>query len=228
LARIMADERSKRIFWILNGEKKIATINLTPGRTYYGEKTAVVKGTEYRYWDPFRSKLAAALINGLKHFPFHKGARILYLGASTGTTVSHVSDIVGEDGVVFAVEFAPRVANEFIDRCANFRKNIITIVEDARMPERYSGIFGKVDAIYCDIAQPDQTQIAIKNSMLYLKSGGHLLLAVKSRSIDASKQPAKVFEEEESKLRESGFEILQKIILHPFDKDHAMIVSRKA
>ncbi|MGQ9780770.1 MAG: fibrillarin-like rRNA/tRNA 2'-O-methyltransferase [Nitrososphaeria archaeon] len=229
MARVVADDRSKSIFWISEGkEKKIATINLTPGRTYYGERTVQVRETEYRFWDPFRSKLAAALINGLKYFPFQEGARILYLGASTGTTVSHVSDIVGEEGIVFAVEFAPRVANEFIDRCANFRRNIVTIVEDARRPERYSGIFGRVDTIYCDIAQPDQTQIAIKNSMLYLKKCGYLLLIVKSRSIDSSKPPSKVFEEEESKLRESRFEILQSIVLSPFDKDHAMIVSRSS
>jgi fibrillarin-like pre-rRNA processing protein len=207
-------------------ERRIATENLTPRKTVYGEKTLLLDKVEYRYWDPFRSKLAAALINGLKHFPFLEGLKVLYLGASTGTTVSHLSDILGEKGIVFAVEFAPRVANEFIDRCAKFRRNVITIVEDARRPERYFGVFGKVDAVYCDIAQPNQTEIAIQNCWFYLKDGGHLFLVVKSRSINASKAPSIIFREEEDKLRKGGFDLLQTLTLSPFDKDHALIVTK--
>jgi fibrillarin-like pre-rRNA processing protein len=125
------------------------------------------------------------------------------------------------------VEFAPRVANEFIDRCAKYRKNIVAIVEDARKPEKYVGVFGKVDIVYCDIAQPDQTEIAIKNCNFYLKDNGYLFLIVKSRSIDVAKEPSKVFEEEEEKLKKAGFQHLQTIGLAPFDKDHALIVAKK-
>ncbi|MGD0330165.1 MAG: fibrillarin-like rRNA/tRNA 2'-O-methyltransferase [Nitrososphaeria archaeon] len=225
--RVDTDERSDSVFWIIDGnEKRIATINLTPGKTFYGEKTLYINKNEYRYWDPFRSKLAAALINGLKHFPFPKNLKVLYLGASTGTTVSHISDIIGEKGIIFAVEFAPRVANEFIDRCAKFRRNLITIVEDARRPEKYFGIFGKVDVVYCDIAQPNQTEIAIQNCRFYLKEGGYLFLVVKSRSINATKAPSRIFEEEEDKLRIAGFDLLQTITLSPFDKDHALIIAK--
>lgn len=222
------DNNFNGVYWITeNGQEKIATANLAPGRRVYGEKVVSSGGVEYRLWYPFRSKLAAAIINGLKFFPFKDGVKVLYLGASTGTTVSHVSDIVKDNGVVFAVEFSPRIANEFIDRCAKFRKNIITIVEDARKPENYIGIFGKVDVVYCDIAQPDQTEIAIKNCKMFLKKDGILMLIVKSRSIDMVKEPTKIFEEEERKLKSSGFDVLQKIELTPFDKDHALIVSRK-
>ncbi len=228
MVQVRVDNNFNGVYWITeNGQEKIATANLAPGKRVYGEKIVSSGGVEYRLWDPFRSKLAAAIINGLKFSPFKEGIKVLYLGASTGTTVSHVSDIVKDDGVVFAVEFSPRVANEFIDRCAKFRKNIITIVEDARKPENYVGIFGKVDVVYCDIAQPDQTEIAIKNCKMFLKKEGILMLIVKSRSIDVVKEPTKIFEEEERKLKSSGFDVLQKIELTPFDKDHALIVSRK-
>jgi fibrillarin-like pre-rRNA processing protein len=227
LVRVAVDERSEKIFWIIEGKgRRIATKNLTPGKIFYGEKTLQLDKSEYRYWDPFRSKLAAALINDLKHFPFSEGSTVLYLGASTGTTVSHLSDIVGEKGIVFAVEFAPRVANEFIDRCAKFRTNVVTIVEDARRPDRYVGIFGKVDIVYCDIAQPNQTEIAIQNCRFYLKNEGYMFLIVKSRSIDASRAPSAIFKEEEEKLKKAEFELLQTIVLSPFDKDHALIVTK--
>lgn len=228
MVQVRADNNFSGVYWITeNGQEKIATVNLVSGRKVYGEKLVSSGNVEYRFWDPFRSKLAAAIINGLNFFPFKDGVKVLYLGASTGTTVSHVSDIVKENGIVFAVEFSARVANEFIDRCAKFRKNIITIVEDARKPENYVGIFGKVDVVYCDIAQPDQTDIAIKNCKMFLRKDGILMLIVKSRSIDVVKEPTKIFEEEERKLKSSGFEVLQKIELTPFDKDHALIVSKK-
>ncbi len=35
-------------------------------------------------------------------------SQVLYLGAASGTSVSHVSDIVGPDGSVYAVEFSHR------------------------------------------------------------------------------------------------------------------------
>ena len=225
MVRVIVDKRSEKVFWIMDGnERRIATKNLTPGKIVYKEKTLQLDKTEYRYWDPFRSKLAAALINDLKYFPFSESSKVLYLGASTGTTVSHISDILGEKGIVFAVEFAPRVANEFIDRCAKFRRNVVTIVEDARRPDRYVGIFGKVDIVYCDIAQPNQTEIAIQNCRFYLKNGGYLFLIVKSRSIDSSKAPSRIFKEEEDKLKMGGFKLLQTIVLSPFDKDHALII----
>lgn len=228
MAKAISDERSPRVHWVIvDKRKKVCTRNLTPGVTVYGEKTLRIGEFEYRLWDPFRSKLAAALINDLRQFPFEEGSRILYLGASTGTTVSHISDIIGDGGIIFAVEFAPRVANEFIDRCAKYRKNIVAIVEDARKPEKYVGVFGKVDIVYCDIAQPDQTEIAIKNCNFYLKDNGYLFLIVKSRSIDVAKEPSKVFEEEEEKLKKAGFQHLQTVGLAPFDKDHALIVAKK-
>jgi fibrillarin-like pre-rRNA processing protein len=80
-----------------------------------------------------------------------------------------------------------------------------------------------VEIVYCDIAQPDQTDIAIENCKVYLQNGGELLLVVKSRSIDVVKDPRVVIKEEAKKLESSGFSIKQIIDLEPFDKDHGMI-----
>ena len=210
------------IAWLkINNEQKLCTKNLVKGIQVYGEKL-VHNNEEYRVWDPFRSKLAAAILKGLKNMHIKRDSSILYLGASTGTTVSHISDIA-DQGIVFAVEPAVRVARELLDNVAKPRRNVIPIIEDARKALYYS-IFGRVDIIYCDIAQPDQTEIAITNCKNYLRNGGYLMLVIKSRSIDVVKEPKQVIEEEVAKLAE--FEVLEVINLEPFDKDHALVVAR--
>ena len=220
------EEDNQSYFWIKSdGERKLATENLVPGNQVYKEKLIVKKGTEYRLWDPFRSKLAAAIMNNLDYFPFENKSKVLYLGASTGTTVSHISDIVGPSGIVFGVEHASRVARDFLDRVASYRKNIMPILQDARKPKEYFSVFGKVDIVYVDIAQPDQTQIALDNCEMYLKKGGYFFLVIKTRSIDVTKSPRRIIEEETEKL-EKNFDILQSIDLLPYDKDHAMVIAK--
>ena len=220
------EEGNKPFFWIKSeGQQKIATANLVPGNQVYKEKLIMKKGVEYRFWDPFRSKLAAAIMNRLEFFPFKNQSKVLYLGASTGTTVSHISDIIGSNGIVFAVEHASRVARDFLDRVASYRTNIIPILQDARNPQDYFSVFGKVDIVYVDIAQPDQTKIALENCRMFLKKEGFFFLVIKTRSIDVTKSPKKIIELEIKKI-ETEFEILQSIDLHPYDKDHAIVVAR--
>jgi len=188
-------------FWIqVEGEKKLATQNLVPGNQVYNEKLVQSKGIEYRIWNPFRSKLAAAIMNDLKNFPFNQKSDVLYLGVSTGTTISHISDIVNQGGTIFGIEHASRVARDFLDRVATHRKNIVPIIQDARRPEEFFSVYKKVDIVYVDIAQPDQTNIAIENCRLYLKSGGYLFLVIKTRSIDVVKDPKMVIKDEIKKL----------------------------
>nr|AIF14370.1 fibrillarin (flpA) [uncultured marine thaumarchaeote KM3_67_B07] len=218
-------EDKQHIFWFqVEGERKLATENLVPGNQVYNEKLLNVKGVEYRIWNPFRSKLAASIMNGLKDFPFNKKSDVLYLGVSTGTTISHISDIIGQSGTIFGIEHASRVARDFLDRVASHRKNIVPIIQDARKPEEFFSVYKKVDTVYVDIAQPDQTDIAIENCKLYLKSGGYIFLVIKTRSIDVTKDPKRVIKNEIKKL-ESFFEIKQTIDLQPYDKDHAMVVA---
>jgi len=212
-------------FWIqIDGEKKLATQNFVPGNQVYNEMLVQYNGVECRIWNPFRSKLAAAIMNGLDDFPFTQKSDVLYLGVSTGTTISHISDIVGQGGTIFGIEHASRVARDFLDRVASHRKNIVPIIQDARKPEEFFSVYKKVDIVYVDIAQPDQTNIAIENCKLYLKSGGYLFLVIKTRSIDVVKDPKRVIKDEIKKL-DMLFEIKQTIDLHPYDKDHAMVIA---
>ena len=222
--RILED--NENIFWLqVDGEKKLATENLVPGNQVYNEKLVKIKGIEYRTWDPFRSKLAASIYNGLDDFPFKIKSDVLYLGVSTGTTVSHISDIIGNTGTVFGVEHASRVARDFLDRVASHRNNIVPIIQDARKPNEYFSVSKKVDIVYVDIAQPDQTSIAIENCKMFLKDNGYLFLVIKSRSIDVTKDPKKIFESEIKKL-EGSFKINQVINLGPYDKDHAIVIGQ--
>ncbi len=219
-------EEGKSFFWIkTEGQKKLATENLVIGNQVYKEKLIKKKDIEYRLWDPFRSKLAAVIMNGLEVFPFQDKSNVLYLGVSTGTTVSHISDIVGPQGIIFGVEHSSRVARDFLDRVASHRKNIIPIMQDARQPQQYFSVYCKVDVVYVDIAQPDQTDIAITNCKMFLKYGGYLFLVIKTRSIDVTKAPKKIIENEKNKLNEN-FDIIQVIDLSPYDKDHAMVIAK--
>jgi fibrillarin-like pre-rRNA processing protein len=215
---------SNSVAWInIHGEKQIATQNLVKGIDVYGEKLVKYEGEEYRVWDPFRSKLAAALQNGLIDLPIMNKSKVMYIGASTGTTVSHISDIIGINGLVFAIESSSRVARELLENLASKRENIVPILEDARKPRSYFSVFGTVDVLYCDIAQPDQTEIAIANCFIYLKPSGTLLLVVKTRSINVLLNPKTVIAQEAKKLENSKFSIKQIIDLEPYDKDHALI-----
>jgi fibrillarin-like pre-rRNA processing protein len=210
-----------------DGAKRLATKNLTPGRNVYGERLMRYEGEEYRVWDAFRSKLAAAILKGLKTVPIRPNHQVLYLGAASGTTPSHVSDIIGDKGHVYCVEFASRSIRDLVENVCAHRVNMSPILEDARVPERYSMfIRGKVDDIYCDIAQPEQAKVVADNADLFLKEHGWIMLAVKAQSIDVTKDPAEVYRNEVRVLENRGFRTEEVVRLEPYDKAHAMIVSQ--
>ena len=150
-----------------DGSQRLATKNLAVGRTVYGERLVKSKGVEYRIWDPYRSKLAAAILKGLGTVSIKPDNKVLYLGAASGTTASHVSDIVGEGGHVYCIEFASRSIRELVNNVCVFRYNMSPILADARLPERYTTLVGKADDIYCDIAQPEQARILADNADLF-------------------------------------------------------------
>jgi fibrillarin-like pre-rRNA processing protein len=152
---------------------------------------------------------------------------VLYLGAASGTTVSHVSDIV-PDGAVYAVEFAPRSMRDLIG-LASRRKNIIPVLADAGKIDSYAHIVEPVDLIFQDVAQPNQAEIAARNASRYLKRNGNLLLSIKARSIDTVANPKEVFTGEIKKLEqafEPRFEILIAKDLMPFHEDHMGILAK--
>ena len=207
-----------------DGSLKIATRNLTPGRRVYGERLFKIEGVEYREWNPYRSKLGAAILKGISDVPLKKGTKVLYLGVATGTTASHVSDIIGLEGKLYGVEFAYRVMREFVT-LAEIRKNLYPILADARLPHTYRNIVEEVDVIYSDVAQPEQAKLVADNADYFLKKGGYLLLAIKARSIDVTAEPSEVYKREIDTLKNRGFKILDVVHLEPYDKDHAMVLA---
>ncbi|MBI4018290.1 MAG: fibrillarin-like rRNA/tRNA 2'-O-methyltransferase, partial [Candidatus Aenigmarchaeota archaeon] len=195
----------KEIFTgIFKSGKELFTKNLIPGKRVYGERLVVWHGSEYREWVPQRSKLAAALVNGLQSMPVKSGSRVLYLGAATGTTPSHVSDIIGLEGVIYALEFSEKPFRSLIE-LAKQRPNIVPLLADARKPEDYCWV-EECGVVYSDLAQPDLTEITIRNFNEFVRSG-FIMLSIKSQSIDVVKPPAEIYEQEKRKLEKAGFDV---------------------
>lgn len=217
------------VYWatLEDGSRRLATVNLAPGKNVYGERLVTFRGEEYRLWDPYRSKFAAAILKGLETVPIQLHHKVLYLGAASGTTASHVSDIVGEKGYVYCIEFAARAIRELVNNVCAFRSNMSPVLADARLPERYSTLVGKVDDVYCDIAQPEQARVLADNADLFLVDGGWVMLAVKAQSIDVTREPSEIYEQEINIMKARGFRISEVVHLEPYDKAHAMIVAKK-
>ncbi|MCK5636709.1 MAG: fibrillarin-like rRNA/tRNA 2'-O-methyltransferase [Thermoplasmatales archaeon] len=206
---------------IYKDRNRIYTENLCKGKKVYNEKLVKARGKEFRSWVPYRSKLAAAILNGLD-FSVEPDSKILYLGAATGTTVSHISDVVN-DGVIYSVENSPVAVKKLI-QLSEKRNNIIPILEDANHPDRYGSIVSNVDLIYQDISQRNQAQIFISNVERYLKKNRVGILMVKARSIDVSLKPNKAYDIVCKELGDNGLNIKDRIDLSPYEKDHAAIM----
>jgi len=209
---------------IYTDERDIFTKNLVPGSSVYGEKLVKEGGIEYRLWDPRRSKLSALLHKGCKFLPLERKSKILYLGAASGTTASHLSDIAVE-GTIFCVEISPRAFQKLVTICEE-RTNMMPILADANKPESYESYLGKVDILYQDIAQRHQASIFLKN-MRFLKEEGIGYLMVKSRSIDVGARPEAIYRKVEKEMISEGVNVLDTIPLEPYEKDHAAIIVEK-
>jgi len=224
---IIEKHRHEGVFIAQGKEDALVTKNLVVGESVYGEKRITVEGTEgkveYRVWNPFRSKIAAAIVGGIENIWISPGKKVLYLGAASGTTVSHCSDIVGPTGVVYAVEFSHRSGRDLIN-VAKKRVNIIPIIEDARHPQKYRMLVGMVDVLFADVAQPDQARILALNAHHFLKNGGNFVISIKANCIDSTANPEVVFAKEVKKLQEEGFKPAEQITLEPYERDHAVVV----
>jgi len=221
----MNESRLYGIFEERGKRRTLFTKSLAPGKTVYDERLVKEKGKEYRSWNPEKSKLAAAIMKGASQIGIKPGTSVLYLGASTGTTVSHVSDIVGKDGFIYAVEFAPRVARELVFLSED-RPNIAPILADANQPNKYADKVSEVDVVFQDIAQKNQVEIFLKNIDTYLRKGGFALLALKARSVDVTRRPKQIFNQVRAEL-ERKVTIVDYRVLDPFEKDHCMFVVKK-
>jgi len=214
------DIRELEVRGVYTDGERLYTRNSAPGDRVYGERLADWQGVELREWVPHRSKLAAYLRLGGKQFPFREGSRVLYLGAASGTTASHVADVCAR-GKVYCVEFSQRSFRELVPVC-EVRKNMVPILGDATKPTEYKFIVDQVDIVYQDVAQKNQASILMKNMQEFSAPSG--MLAIKARSEDVTLDPRKVFERARNELSSRGFKVLEVVELERFEKDHAMMV----
>lgn len=205
------------VFW--DGHR-LMTVNAAPGKDVYGERLVVVDGIEYRQWDPFRSKLAAMILLGGRDFGLDENSKVLYLGAASGTTASHVSDIVA-NGVVHCIEVSERSFRDLVKVCET-RKNMIPILEDANQPEEYSHMIEGAELVYQDVAQRNQVDIFVRNMAAF--DSEHGILMLKSRSVDVNRKPKEVFAEVRKQLVDKQLKVKEVIDLDRFAKDHAAFI----
>lgn len=228
-AKVVVERHRHPGVFIAKGAKNdlLATLNMDPGHSVYGEKRISQeegdRKVEYRIWNPFRSKLASGVVGGIEHIHIKPGSKLLYLGAASGTTVSHCSDIVGPEGVVYAVEFSHRPGRDLIN-VAKRRPNIIPIIEDARYPLKYRMLVDMVDVLFADVAQPDQARIVGHNAEYFLKAGGHFVISIKANCIDSTAPAEAVFAAEIKKLKGMKFLPDEYVTLEPYERDHALVV----
>ncbi|KAK8950957.1 Mediator of RNA polymerase II transcription subunit 36a [Platanthera zijinensis] len=225
---VVQPHRHDGVFVAKGKEDALCTRNLVTGESVYGEKRVSVQnedGTkmEYRVWNPFRSKLAAAILGGVDNIWITPGSRVLYLGAASGTTVSHVSDIVGPTGMVYAVEFSHRSGRDLVNM-AKKRTNIIPIIEDARHPAKYRMLVGMVDVIFSDVAQPDQFNFNNNGVCCTGKDIGHFVISIKANCIDSTVPAEAVFAQVVKTLQVDQFKPSEQVTLEPFERDHACVV----
>ena len=195
-----------------DGRERLAT----RGEPAYGEPT----DGEWRLWDAGRSKLGAMLELGMD-IGLQGGETALYLGAASGTTVSHVADFAGP---TYAVEFAPRPTRDLLG-VAEARRNLFPLLKDARKPETYAHVVeSDVDLLFQDVATRGQGRVAVANRR-FLADDGRALIAIKPRSEDVVREPDEVFGDVLDDLREA-YEVEETRRLDRHHADHLGVVAR--
>ncbi|MES2155847.1 MAG: fibrillarin-like rRNA/tRNA 2'-O-methyltransferase [bacterium] len=217
--------RAGAVFGTFEDKGFLWTENKVPGHAVYGERLRKSMGKEFRNWNPYRSKLAA-LVRSRPDTPWFGGRDdVLYLGAASGTTVSHLSDIT--QGLIYAVEFSPRSVRDLLWNMEP-RSNVVPILEDAGAPERYAAYIAQpVAALVQDVAQRHQVEIFLRN-MPFVRSGGRGFLMVKARSINVNEPTSAIYSEVRSKLTAAGLKIEAEVDLAPFETDHCAFVVKKS
>jgi fibrillarin-like pre-rRNA processing protein len=214
-----------KVFEIFEDRRRIFTKSIVKGKKPFDERITKCQNSEFREFDPSRSKLSAMILKGCTNIGIRKDDIVLYLGASHGYTCSFVSDIVGKEGLIFGIDPAPRVMRDLVF-LSEERQNIVPLLVNANHPEEYLDRVCLADVVYQDIAQKNQAEIFIKNCKLFLKKGGYGLLAVKAKSIDIKRKARSIFIEIREQL-EKEFTVIDYRVLEPFQKEHCMIIIKK-
>ena len=221
-----------KLAWGVRREgRSLWTRNAGRGLSVRGERRKTDSRVEWRVWAASKSKVAAALLrtsNNPSELLPETGSTCLYLGASYGSTVSHIHDHVcgsgnHHGGQDVAVEISPRAMRELSTLAAS-RPGLVTVLGDARVPTQVTPfIRGKADWIHQDLSIADQAQTFVKMSPAFLRPGGTGLLSLKAASEraaqgDDNSRVAKA----ERLLEQSNLELLERIDLTGLEEQHVM------
>ena len=191
---------------------------------FYKEYQVNWQGEVYRYWNPHRSKWAVHIGHEEVRDLLGPELSILYLGAATGTSLSHLGDLVTR-GPLFAIELS-RVSLRRLNQLGAVRDNIFPILADASRPEEYQDIVSPVKLLYMDVSQANQLQILSSNAALFLEAGGAALVTIKERSISLRPNQHQIREEIDDFLTATGRQLILEYTLQPYDNDHLCFLIR--
>ena len=231
----------------------MATKNLSKGESVYGEELITIEErkenndsesssedcniipikfqnienkVEYRVWDIFYSKLGALIENGIQNIFMKPGSRVLCLGAGNDSfsTISHISDLVGKDGTVYAVEIS-EIKGLNIKNMAKKRENLTPIINDAKKPYNYKNLISDlVDCIYVDISSKDLASIISINAGFFLKNKGGFICVINDNNENSNlKSQVSKFDEQIKLLREYNLYVKEFISLESFAKGYAIV-----
>jgi fibrillarin-like pre-rRNA processing protein len=191
----------------------------------YGERWVETGAHSYRSFEPGRSKLSAGIVHDWAGPLPTDGERWLYLGAASGTTASHIADLVGPSGRVYALERSPRPFARLLALAERW-PNVLPILADARAPREYSRLVPPVAGVYADIAQPDQVEIVRRNAELYLGAArASVVLALKTASMGRDRDAAGHLRTALEELA-TWVDVTPAVRLEPFHKGHYLIGGR--
>ncbi|KAL1806043.1 rRNA 2'-O-methyltransferase fibrillarin 1-like isoform X1 [Daucus carota subsp. sativus] len=191
--------RFEGVFKTKGKDNMLCTKNLVPGEALYGEELMRVQNegditeVEYRVWNPFRSKLSAAIMYGVTNIWIKPGSRVLYLGNVCGLTVSNLSDLVGSDGMVYVVGYIDDVVG-----MAGTRPNVVTIIEKFWNHGNYRMLVSTVDVIFAEYDRHldeyvAETLFMVNNVRFYLRAGGHYMISTRANNLNSTGQVKDVF-----------------------------------
>lgn len=231
----MSNHRETNKECLLIEKSTIWTMNATPGKRVYGEKTRRFSSQEFRKWDPYRSKIAAGMLrtqNDPQNLLPPHGAQVLYLGAGHGTTISHIHDIVcGEankfGGRIIGIDISPRCIRDLLG-LAKVRPGFIPVLADARKSTWEHTINGQVDWLFQDVSQTGQLDIFLHVTSKHLKPSGRALFSFKMASERWSDEAKTTqIEAMEKRIASSGFDCDEILDLQGFEDEHFLFVISK-
>jgi len=234
--------KETRIFQIqIDNKEQLTTKNIVEGTKTHKEKIVIVNDEEFLEWNPYKSKLAAAIRNGLQILPIIKNSKVVCINPLEDSTILHISNIVGSNGSVFVIDINKN-KKSFLNKLVDTHKNIIPIYDTVDELSFSSSITGKVDALYVDLPESEQIEQIVRNYGSLLKNEGFLMLVAKKDSDAILENDIVGWMAEQraglNKIREitaklkSQFEIIQEINLginyamEPYHKLHAFILAQ--